>query len=409
MGITLKRFNNYIFILTLLCSVHFFGLYFRLGLGGLSVKFIDAFYLLITFFMVSKLFIKRHNVNIPTRYWLFSKPIFFLFFCLFISAFSGFYFHDQSPFLTLLAMRYFCYFLIFYTLILLKIEKETVLRVIFIFAILYMIIFTLQLILFPTAIVPLGHADSFERGFLRLRLEGVGFVTLVAFYSLNNFLINKKNKLQLAFYLLCFVFIFILGFRTLLLTFVVSSLLLCFIYIKTTIMRLFLVVFAFVFMVIILQTELFSEFVFAMIDKTNAQIDEGDDYIRFLTFNFLFNTVNVNFASLFFGNGFPVEGTNYGELVIGKGSRENGYIAADLGLIGFVFNYGLLSLIAFLNIFRIAIFKKLPKHSVYLNIFFFYLVISSITTAEIFRAGMFGVEMLGLYLITCVNHEKHTQ
>ena len=38
------------------------------------------------------------------------------------------------------------------------------------------------------AIVPLGHTDEFDRGFLRLRLEGVGFITLTAFYSLNRFL-----------------------------------------------------------------------------------------------------------------------------------------------------------------------------------------------------------------------------
>ena len=272
-----------------------------------------------------------------------------------------------------------------------------------------MIVFTLQLILFPTAIVPLGNADSFDRGFLRLRLEGVGFVTLMAFYSLNNFLINTKNKMQLAFYFLCFIFIFILGFRTLLLTFVVSSLLLIFFGNKSVTKGLFIVVFAFISMLAVFQLEQVREFVFSMIEQTESQMDLGHEYIRFLTFDFLFNTVNVNFTSLFFGNGKPVEGTNYGDLVLERGAKDNGYISADLGLIGFAFDYGLLSLIAFLNILRIAIFKKLPKHSVYLNIFFFYLVISSITTAEIFRAGMFGVEMLGLYLITCVNHEKHTQ
>ncbi len=386
-----------------MCSVHFFGLHYRLGEDLYDI--IDLCYFGMAFSFLAIFFVENKETLIPKKNFLFSNAIIIFFIFLLISTFSGYYYHDQFPLLTLLAMRYFLYFLIFYILLLQGVQAEYLLRIVIIFATIYMIVFTLQLYLFPNAIVPLGHVDDFDRGFLRIRLEGVGFVTLSAFYSLNKFLENKKNKWHLAFYLLCFIFIYILGFRTLLATFLLSSLILVLVYNRKSLVKSFLsLTLGSVFVVIFMQFDSAREVIQEMMEMTNAQVELGEEYIRVLTFNFLFSEVNVNFGSLLFGNGRPFEGTSYGNLVLGIGAKEDGYISADLGLIGFLFNYGLLSLIAFLNIFRIAIFKQLPQHSIYLNVFFLYLVISSFTTSEIYRAGMFGVEMIGLYLITYVSY-----
>lgn len=121
---------------------------------------------------------------------------------------------------------------------------------------------------------------------------------------------------------------------------------------------------------IISQFEIVQNFIDQAADTTNSQVESGDDYIRVRTFDFLFNRVNVDTGSLIFGNGMPVESSEYGKLVLETGAERNGYISADLGLVGFAFNYGILSLLAFLNIMIVAILKKLPKDSIYLNIFF---------------------------------------
>jgi hypothetical protein len=348
----------------------------------------------------------RTDSFLPKNELVFAKPIIFFAGALVVSSLSGYYYHEQNPLLTLLAMRYFLYFLVFFCLIVLSVSKEYLIKVIVVFAFIYMFVFTLQLILFPTAIVPLGHTDKFDRGFLRLRLEGVGFITLTAFYALNTFLITKR-KVFIALYLLCFIFVFILGFRTLLATFLLSSFLLAFFFERHLFKRFLSVIYTLLIILIFIQFEIVQNFIIAMVDKTNEQVGQGDEYIRLMTFDFLFNKVNVNLGSLFFGNGMPFDGTSYGNLVLGYGARDNGFIAGDLGLIGLVFNYGILSILAFLNIYRIAIFKKLPREYLYLNIFFFYLVISSITSGEIFRAGIFGVQMIGLYLIVLISCENN--
>jgi hypothetical protein len=383
--------------------VHFFGLYYRLG--GHVYDLIDFTYFGLAFLLVGKFISGRTTTGLPLNYLIFDKAMIFFAIALIISSLSGYYYHEQNPLLTLLAMRYFLYFLIFFCLILLGVSKEYLLKTVVVFAFIYMAIFSIQLVIFPTAIVPLGNIDGFDRGFLRLRIEGVGFITLTAFYALNCFL-QSKQKRYIALYSLCFTFIFILGFRTLLATFLLSSFLLTLLHEKTLFKKILSIFYVFVFVFLLLQLDVVQDYLSSMVDKTNEQVGQGNEYIRLLTFDFLFNQVNVNWGSLFFGNGQPFDGTPYGNYVLGFGARDNGFISADLGLIGFVFNYGILSVLAFLNIFRIAIFKKLPKDSVYLNILFFYMVISSITTAEIYRTGMFGVQMIGLYLIVITCNEQ---
>jgi len=356
---------------------------------------------------VGKYLTGRNPSYIPSGDFIFAKPMVYFGFALIVSSLSGFFYHDQNPLLTILAMRYFLYFLIFFCLLSLGYSKEYIVKTVIVFAVFYMVVFTIQLLVFPTAIVPLGHTDTFDRGFLRLRLEGVGFITLTAFYSLNRYM-ETKRKIFIILYLTCFTFVFILGFRTLLATFLFSSLLLVFWYERTVVKKLLMLGVVLILAMIASQIGAIYEYLESIFDKSNEQYEQGLDYIRYLAFDFLFVDVNVDLGSLIFGNGMPFEGTDYGNYVLGVGAKNLGYISADLGLIGFAFNYGVIGVVAFLNIYRIAIFTKLPKDSIYLNVFFIYLVISSFTTSEIYRSGMFGVQMLGLYLVvvTCFEMKK---
>jgi len=403
MKLTVKNLHKIVLIVVLLCSVHMFGLYHRVS--GSLYDIIDLTYFSIAFVFIFKLLLKRRSYNIPREELIFERPIWLLYFALVLSSLSCLFYHGQNPILTLLASRYFLYFLIYFMLVIMGVEKERLIKLIIIFAIGYMIVFSIQLLVFPTEIVPPGNTKEFDRGFLRLRLEGVGFVTLAGFYCLNRFLIDKTQLAHLLFCSICFFFIFILGFRTLLATFLISCFALVFFYEKSTKRRLKSLIIVAVVILAASQITTVQEYVAAMSEHTTQQAHMGHDYIRFLTFDFLFNYVNVDWGSIIFGNGRPFESTNYGGLVLGEGS-DNGFIAADLGLIGFSFYYGILGAIAFLLIFLKAIFKRLPKNGLYLNVYFFYLVISSFTTAEIFRAGIFGAEMVGLYLITYIAYEN---
>jgi hypothetical protein len=406
MKLSVNSLHEFTLVIVLLCSVHVFGLYYRLS--GYLYDLIDLIYFSIAFVFLIKFLNSKKSYNIPRKELLFSKPILFFACALVLSSFSGLYYHGQNPILTLLASRYFLYFIVYFILVMMGVKKERLIKLIILLAIGYMIVFSLQLLLFPTEIVPLGRTDQFDRGFLRLRLEGVGFVTLSGFYCLNQFLVDKTKLKHLLFFLLCFFFIFILGFRTLLATFLISSVVLVFFLEKSIIRRITSLSFVVVVALVLSQLAAVQEYIAAMNEYTDQQINMGESYIRLLTYDFLFNKVNAGWGSLIFGNGRAFEGTQYGSLVLGYGAK-NGYIAADLGLIGFSFYYGITSTLAFIYIFAKAIFKRLPKDSIYLNVYFLYLIISSFTTAEIFRAGIFGAEMVGLYLVTYFAYENKKQ
>lgn len=389
-------FLSFLSTFMLLCSIHFWGLYYSLSeilYDIIDFSFYSAFFLFI-FTAIQK----PNNFTIPTNYWLFSWPIFYFYFFLIMSTLSCWYFHNQFPALTALAMRFFVFLLLYYALMLSGIEKEKIIKLMLIFSGVYMFVFTLQLIVFPNAIVPLGRTTEFDRGFLRLRLEGVGFVTMTGFYLLNKYLNEKKLKLLFG-YGLCLFFVFILGFRTLLATYLFSSVLLVLLVNKISVKSLYMLLPVLGLVAIASQLEFVQAFFDESAAASEQQLAAGDEYIRFRTFNFLFNIVNENWVTLIFGNGQPFVGTSYGNYVWLYGAEKMGYIAADLGLVGFVFNYGLISCILFINIFRLGIQQKLGKDSLYLKVFFIYLIISSFTTSEIYRAGMFGPVCVALYLI----------
>lgn len=152
-------------------------------------------------------------------------------------------------------------------------------------------------------------------------------------------------------------------------------------------------------LLLVFQIDFFSNFISESFNTTMMQINDGENYIRFLTFDFLFNTVNKNWITILLGNGQPFVGTSYGNYVGIYGAKVMGFIAADLGLLGFVFNYGLITCSVFIYIFIKGINTKVEIDSFYIKAFFIYLIISSFTTAEIYRAGMFGPICVALYLI----------
>jgi hypothetical protein len=380
-----------IFIITILCSIHFFELYYNLG---------EVFYFLIDavgFSIILSIIFFRKDYIRP-KFQLFRKPLIFFYLALLISVFSCYFFHGQGVISTIIAMRYLYFLSIYFVLTKLKLDKKWLEKMILIGAVVYMIVFIIQVLIFPMQIVDVGRIDGVDRGFLRFRIEGVGFLMLAGFLSLNRFLIYKKYFYAF-FYLFCLTGLFMLGFRTLLLTALFSSYVLILRLVKkpSTVLRYNLLII--VLLIGSYNIPYVNSFVNDAVEITVDQSEMNEDYIRFQEFNFYYNDVNIDNFTLVLGNGFPQEDSKYGKYIIDVGVERNGFIVQDLGLIGFGLVYGLLSLIAYLFVAFKAMFVKTEKKDVYLSCYFIYLFTSSFTTTEIYRIGIFGVMALALYLI----------
>lgn len=385
-------------------SIHVYGIYHLISDSIYDI--LDAFFYFVAFSVIGARFFGRSNFSIPPKDWYFSKNILYVYFFLILSSVSCFYYHEQFPILTLLASRFFAFLLLYFLILALNIKIEFLTRIIYFFAIGYMLIFSTQLIAFPFEIVPLGRIEGFDRGFLRIRVEGVGFITLGGLLALNSFLVQKKVK-YLIFFILCLLFVLLLGFRTLLATYLIT----CFFMtisldkdIKNRVLKLLLFS---IFVILFIQLPLVSDFIQEASLKTTSEITSKDENIRFQTFNFLFFQVNPTLISLLLGNGMAFAGTAYGQLILLYGVQIKGFISADIGLLGFAFNFGVLTLLAFLSIFLKAFKMHIPRQHYYLRFFPFYLFISSFTTAEAYRAGMFGVICICLVILTIVRYEKN--
>lgn len=387
-----------IFLVTLLCSIHFFGLYYNIGQFLYYVIDLIGFGLIcfIVFFKVDK----RHFPNYFKNYFQ------LFFFSLIFSAFSCLYFHDQNLLSTLIAMRYLFYIFIYFQLRRLKISISWIEKLIIGCGLIYLLVFFAQVVLFPFKIVETGRIVETDRGLLRFRIEGAGFMMLTAFLCLNRFLM-KKGYIYLFVYLVCFYGLYSLGFRTLLLTGILSTFFLIarlskdkvnFIKVSLLMIGVFFVLF---------QLSFVQDFFNILLEKSQSDSELGSDYIRMQTFDFYYNKVNDNFLTLLFGNGFPQEDSKYGAFVnIGV---LKGYIFADIGLIGFTIIFGFISAIILILMTLKAIFIKVPLDKSYLGVYLFYVLISSITTVEIYRIGILGILGLTFYLIELSNFNHFLQ
>lgn len=375
-------------IIFLFCSFHFYGLHYRIHEFLYFLFDAIGFCLLIgsQFLEVKK---KPFRKN-------FKKLLLLLFFFLIISAISASFFHQQSFFKTIVAMRYIFYLFGYFLFTKFNIDNRKIYEAIKYGCIFYMIVFSIQFLIFPQQIVNVGRIEEFDRGVLRFRIEGIGFVMLFGLWNLNYYLL-RKNKKEILIYIICLAFIYLLGFRTLLLTAIFSSFFLIY-KVKGSSSSFYFIVAGFL-MLLVYQIPFVQNYITEAIDLTVEQADDSDSYVRVLAYNFYFGFVNANEYTLLLGNGFPQEESQYGSYIINTGKERYGYIIQDLGLIGFSFMYGIISTILYVIIAVKAIFIKLPKQAKFLNAYFLYLLVSSFTTTEIYRIGILGIIGLSLYLI----------
>ncbi len=396
--------NNIISTLLILCSIHFYGLYHLFSDSIYDI--IDLAFYVIALLIVLNSFFGNIAFKIKPKDWIFRKNILYIFLFLGISSISCFLYHGQFPLLTLLASRFFVFLSLYFLLLALNVRKEFLIQIIYIFAFIYMAVFTLQLILFPFELVPLGRIEGFDRGFLRIRVEGVGFITLGGLMSLNSFLVKRTGK-YLLFFFLCLLFVLLLGFRTLLATYLITCFFMIISFDRSIKNRIIKLVLFSIFVIALLQIPIVIDFIEAASLKTTEELASSDKNIRIRTFEFLFYQVNPSIVTILFGNGMAFGGTDYGRLILTYGVEINGFISADIGLLGFAFNFGLFTLISFISVLWLAFRLRINSRYYYLKFFPFYLFISSFTTSESYRAGMFGVICICLLIITIVNSEKN--
>jgi hypothetical protein len=373
-----------LFIFLLLCSIHFWGLVY---LPRELFNMTNAVSLFIMGFGFLKM-MKKDGLS-------FRNAIIVYFIGLIINIFACYINHGQSMLDSFLLFGSFYFILFYFSLHEMQISRKYLEDVIIIFAILYSVFYLLQVYAYPRAIF---NSDMIrDRGTIRLRIEGNGFLVLAFFLLLNRYLVYQKLK---NLFLLGFFFIILLkgGFRSLTFATMFLTAIMVIRLIPYSKKNYFTVILLAVCFAGLMYSRGTSAVIKNMIFTTQKQNNEGDNYIRARCLNYYFTIYPENKSYYIFGGGIS-EGNSLESRKHLYIEEKFGFYWVDLGLIGFYIVIGAVACLGLLWYTIKAILSKVPADMLYVNFYFFYLLIVSFTTMEIYRSGVFAVEAIVLYLI----------
>jgi hypothetical protein len=303
----------------------------------------------------------------------------------------------QSPVRTILSFEFYYFILLYFLLHYLKIERKFLENTVIIFAFIYLIIFIIQyrglLGLNNVLYRDVSTADEEKQ----LEIIGHGFLMLGFYLLLNRYFVNY-NLINVFLAIVLFFAQLKSGFRTLLAGSVVIAGIMALRLVRFKIKD-FALIFVFIIVVIGLsQNKQIQKVYNDLVTKTEGDIKEGDKYVRYLELEFFFKRYPQNITYYLIGGGKP-SGANLSNFDLGRESFNYNIVWVDIGLIGFYIVIGGVTLLGLLLWAIKAMFIKLPRDALYLNMYFLYLFIVSFTNEEIYRNGIFSVQAVALYLI----------
>ncbi|MGQ1911613.1 hypothetical protein ACT3CE_17750 [Marinifilum sp. RC60d5] len=339
---------------------------------------------------------------------LFHRNYIFLFIGLLLSVLSSYFFRNQA-FLHSVNASYFLLLLFFYFY--LKIENpriKTIEGIIIFLAITVSLFYILQNLLLPYGIVFLKSADKdmdlTENG--RFRIIGSTIFGLGYFLSFNKIITKSNNKyIYLATVLLCLISVLIMRFRTLTVALFISTFFLMYKTYGLSRRILYWSAIVLLSLFILSQVPIVEEqlnyILEKQLDKSNSF--ENADYARLVSLDYYVNHHFKSQLEMFTGSGIPYYKSEYGVLMQDLIDQHLYY--GDWGLFGYSVAVGWITVIAIFSILIKILFLKVDKNKYYLSAFVFYLLLSSITTAEIFREGNFLILSLSLFIAEVANRQ----
>ena len=281
-------------------------------------------------------------------------------------------------------------------------DCENLIKRLFVF---FIIVYLLKFfVFFDSTFINPAYLDPWEH---RIRLNGqmIGFISY--FYYLNRILIGRGKKYEnIIFFILSYIFIFTLGFRTTLFSVILSSIVMAF-RLKID-MRKFLFIFIgfSLLFVIVANTDYGNNVISNMTERMIQDKSRGENTYRALELNYFLKSHFISISDYIFGSGNPVLSSAYGKhmdnLSEYSSSGEVLFTTAqwrDWGIIGFSWIFGLpAALVIYIYIFVMLLIKTKKRYAFIASTYLFFLL-NSVTTMEMYRHGSFAFHAFMLYML----------
>ena len=332
---------------------------------------------------------------------MFKEYVILIFIGVFASMLSCYHFRGQSLFMTFRASAIFFYLGYYFMLRKLNFSIVSVEKAFEVLFIVYCVSYFVQYLVYPTIIF--GGAKVEYVDDIRIRIDGSALGALGYFYGVNKFLTNKYNKAKyLVISLLCFVTIFLMGFRTMLAAIVLFSIVMLILVNGFSWKLLGYSLLIGVLFLGIIQIPVISDKIDFMVERQQEDNLGNEDYIRVINFLYYTQEHFTNVWEYFWGSGMAFPTTRYGEYM--EDLNENHIWYVDWGLIGLSWIVGVIPVLVMIWYSVKSFFLKVLTPFRYLGVWFLYLLLISFTTAEFYRTGNFVIQALVLYLIERANY-----
>ena len=243
----------------------------------------------------------------------------------------------------------------------------------------------------------------------RFRLNGQYVLFWGYFYYLNVLIMTKKPLAKDIFALLLgFFVIILLGFRTGIVGIVLSSGLMV-IRIKGfsyKIIKYFLI--AGIIGVCVIATPVGRNILDNMIERNETESFDNEDYIRVKQFMYFSQEHFKSDYERFWGSGMANVESKYGKYYVAMldpGGVTSRAQWRDWGLIGLSWIMGIPMFLVMLFLIFYMIFKKTDKNHYYVSCLYLFMLMSGITTVEVYRNGAFVFHGLMLYLMGLIKNK----
>lgn len=332
----------------------------------------------------------------------FRKILLFLFFSLILNMISCKIYQGQSLFDSIKAMTFFYYIFFYFAVCYLKPSTKSVTTSIAWLCFIFNTLYILQFYLLQIGVIflPVDENSIYLGEGARFHMIGSGLASLSIFMGVNRFLTNKR-KIYLFLSFSGILVLLLMAFRTM----VVLSLL--FVVLEIFFIRgvkksaFFYLIILSILLLGVLQIPVVADKIDYMWDK---QFGEGTqhsfankNYIRWITLDYYYNEYFHDGLEMFLGSGYPVVDGRYYKYVEAA-LWSNGLFWMDWGILGLSWMIGVPAVASMLW-YSIKVYKiRSDKAYFFLPIWFMYLILSSVTTAEFFRQGNFIIQALCLYL-----------
>lgn len=332
----------------------------------------------------------------------FSKCIILFGFAYLAGTITSYVIYEQPILKTIFRQRGVLVLLLYFYLHIRRVSEKTLLISIVIYSIMLLGICFMQnmepdIRLFGQNYDDMGYVrEDFRNGILRIRIDGIIW-TLIAFFFYVFRSIEYNSFKNTLFTILFAVTIYLSITRQIIVSALLSPAFVILFYnvkFKKGLLFFYLVIGG-IFLIFYFDS-LFGFF----IESTTTDISD-DGYIRYFSYVYYLNHICDNILSLLFGHGYALEGYELARL------REvlwgYGYYASDIGLVGLVYDRGIIYVMIFLYIMYNVVWKYRKVLPYYLVAF---VIARLITSVMIYPMHLIQVAVL-LYIVDLyINNSK---